>query len=113
MDEDHGSCKELVTTTKNPPAYGDRHGMKDGAVNWGDPPLHRKKTVKRCPISLKDEVGYLLEGSPKGYSTKEPQDYITCGREGALLCSSFIKEVRVSECHKANNTKGKSSTTPR
>jgi len=31
---------------KNPPAYGELHGMKDNAVNWGDPPLHRKK--KNC-----------------------------------------------------------------
>jgi hypothetical protein len=66
MDEGHESCKELGTTTKNPPAYGEWHGMKDGAVNWGDPPLHRKKTVKRYPISLKGEVGYLQEGSPRG-----------------------------------------------
>jgi hypothetical protein len=67
MDEGHGSCKELGTTTKNPSAYGDRHGMKDGAVNWGDPPLHRKKkTVKRRLISPKDEVGFLQEGSPRG-----------------------------------------------
>lgn len=47
MDEDHGSCIELGATVKNPPAYGERHGMKDGAVNWGDPPLHRKKK-KNC-----------------------------------------------------------------
>jgi hypothetical protein len=45
MDEGHGSCKELGTTTKNPSAYGDRHGMKDGAVNWGDPPLHRENKL--------------------------------------------------------------------
>jgi len=49
MDEDHGSCIELGATVKNPPAYGERHGMKDGAVNWGDPPLHRKKNCKEMP----------------------------------------------------------------
>ena|GEM_PF-4165090 len=40
MDEGHGICKELGAAEKNPPAYGDRHGMKEDAVNWGDPPLH-------------------------------------------------------------------------
>ena len=43
MGEDHGSCLELGAVAKNPPAYGDRHGMKEDAVNWGDPPLHGRK----------------------------------------------------------------------
>ncbi|QCT02577.1 hypothetical protein E6C60_1862 [Paenibacillus algicola] len=40
LDEGHGSCLELGSAVKNPPAYGDRHGMKEDAVNWGGPPLH-------------------------------------------------------------------------
>jgi hypothetical protein len=40
MDEGHGICKELGAAEKNPPEYGDRHGMKEDAVNWEDPPLH-------------------------------------------------------------------------
>ncbi|GAX91520.1 hypothetical protein EFBL_3210 [Effusibacillus lacus] len=47
MGEDHGNCEELGATVKNPPAYGDRHGITDNAVNWGDPPLYgntRKET---------------------------------------------------------------------
>ncbi len=38
MDEDHGRCEELgKAAPKNLPAYGERHGNKDNAVNWGDP----------------------------------------------------------------------------
>ncbi|NOU93143.1 hypothetical protein GC093_07855 [Paenibacillus sp. LMG 31456] len=114
MDEGHGSCKELGTTTKKPPAYGDRHGMKDGAVNWGDPPLHRKKNCKEAPYKSKRRSGFSAGRESEGLIVpRNRKDNITGGREGVLLCSSFIKEVRVSECHKANNTKGKSSTTPR
>jgi hypothetical protein len=57
MDEGHESCKELGTTTKNPPAYGEWHGMKDGAVNWGDPPLHRKKNCKEVPYKSQRRSG--------------------------------------------------------
>lgn len=50
MDEGHGSCLELGATAMNFPAYRERHGSKEDAVNWGDPPLHgfflnRKKAI--------------------------------------------------------------------
>lgn len=68
MDEGQGSCKELGTAVKNPPAYGERHGMKEDAVNWGDPPLHGIffVTVKRRSINPKGEMNRLQEGSPRG-----------------------------------------------
>jgi hypothetical protein len=47
MDEGQGNCAELGTTVKNPPAYGERHGMKDNAVNWGGPPLHERKKTRK------------------------------------------------------------------
>jgi len=40
IDEGRGNCTELGTAVKNPPAYRERHGLKDNAVNWGDPPPH-------------------------------------------------------------------------
>jgi hypothetical protein len=40
LDEGHGSCEELGTAAKNPPAYREQHGMKEDAVNWEDPPPH-------------------------------------------------------------------------
>ncbi|KWX88908.1 hypothetical protein AMQ83_03865 [Paenibacillus riograndensis] len=32
LDEGQGSCTELGAAAKNPPAYRERHGMKDRAV---------------------------------------------------------------------------------
>jgi hypothetical protein len=49
MGEDHGSCRELGTAVKNPPAYGDRHGRKEDIVNWGDPPPHGRIFFFRNP----------------------------------------------------------------
>lgn len=34
------AVKELGATVKNSPAYREQHGMKEDAVNWGDPPPH-------------------------------------------------------------------------
>ncbi|ASA23885.1 hypothetical protein B9T62_25740 [Paenibacillus donghaensis] len=72
LDEGQGNCIELGTTVKNLPAYRERHGLKDSAVNWGDPPLHGiiffffLETVNRRSISPKGEVNRLQEGSPRG-----------------------------------------------
>lgn len=48
MDEGHGRCEELgKAAPKNLPAYRERHGNKDIAVNWGDPtPAQERKPVK-------------------------------------------------------------------
>ena len=62
MGEDYRRCGELGTAPKNLSAYGERYGNKDNAVNWEDPPLH-KRIVKRMPISLKGEVVILQERS--------------------------------------------------
>ncbi|MCM3043180.1 hypothetical protein M3201_26465 [Paenibacillus motobuensis] len=44
--------KNLEITAKNSPAYGERHGLKDNAVNWGVLLCTvKKKTVKGCSIS--------------------------------------------------------------
>lgn len=68
MDEGQGSCFKLGATAKSPPAYGDRHGMKEDAVNWGDPPLHEEVFFfrKRMLYKPKGEVSYSQEGSPRG-----------------------------------------------
>ena len=67
MDEDHGSCLDLGTTARNPPAYGDRHGMKEDAVNWGDPPLHESFFFRSEMLyKPKGEVSHRQEGSPRG-----------------------------------------------
>jgi len=68
MDEGQGSCVELGTTVMNPPVYRDRHGMKDNAVNWGDPPLHGFffRNCKETIYKPNGEVSRLQEGSPRG-----------------------------------------------
>lgn len=71
IDEGQGNCSELGTAVKNPPAYRERHGLKDNAVNWGDPPhtgekIFFKEPVERRSISPEDEVNRLWEGSPRG-----------------------------------------------
>src|SRR5690606_9175469 len=37
------------------------------------------------------EMCHLQEGSPRGSYYRRTQDNTTCGREGALLCSSFSR----------------------
>ncbi|RAI83531.1 hypothetical protein DET54_1353 [Paenibacillus pabuli] len=71
MDEGQGSCEELGTTAKNPPAYREQHGMKEDAVNWGDPPPHgffffllgiRKETFYKSTGRSETSVGRESEG---------------------------------------------------
>jgi len=47
-------------------------------------------------LSMKLFIG--RKGVGGGNSTDDRQDNKTCLREGPLLCSSFMKEVRVNEC---------------
>lgn len=65
--------------------------------NWGDPTFH-VNSVKDKYISAKHEIVCRKEGVGGGNNTNDKQDNRTCFREGPLLCSSFMKEVRVNEC---------------
>ncbi|AIQ26784.1 hypothetical protein P40081_17375 [Paenibacillus sp. FSL P4-0081] len=69
LDEGQGNCTELGSAVKNPPAYRERHGLKDNAVNWGDPPPHgifflgtRKEALYKSRRRNEPSVGRESEG---------------------------------------------------
>lgn len=83
-------------------------------MNWGDPPLYGKfffrnemlykPKVRSEPSTGRESEGHIVPMNAGQHNLRE-------GRRPALF--KLFKEVRVSECHRANDTNGKSSTTPR
>lgn len=54
---------------------------------------------------LKSEVSDLQEGSPRGSYYRGVQDNTTFGREGALLCSCFLRRYESVNAHRLTTPK--------
>ncbi|WP_339311564.1 hypothetical protein [Paenibacillus sp. FSL M7-0896] len=80
IDEGQGNCKELGTAVKNPPAYRERHGLKDNAVNWGDPPPHGRKKKKE-----KKEKNFFLGTRKETLYKSRRRNEPSVGRESEGL----------------------------